>query len=321
MQTVAVGVSAGQACSTVTAWEAWVVFTNELAVNPFLQTICNKIPVLQVFLHSVCSGESSANSNPIQAWLPKDNVWTVAQMFLALGAQDPCLAPTGKIDFCIQSMLAAWKQKDPPQANSHTDPQTNRLCCSKSPTSLQFSPSQCQHDRHCLLFSSLTRGIHGLVINWCNTTHLSKCPTFHSPLPAQPLCCLQCRINANTLCIAHLHIPEKWQRKWSPLSRLQRQSILMPCSGPCLLHAWPLSQQCTTAHTPCPCLYVLLAPGCHFFLHHFSALSGCHLPWYGSRVYPFWSFCLFASVAGAMALLVTNVNTNIILLLGWWHSD
>ncbi len=35
-------------------------------------------------------------------------------MFLALGAQDLHLTLTGKIDFCIQCMLAAWKRKDPP---------------------------------------------------------------------------------------------------------------------------------------------------------------------------------------------------------------
>ncbi len=90
-----------------------IVYTDELALDPFLQTILEKIPILQVFSHQIFSGELSAKGHLVWTYSAEDYIWTVFWMFLALGAQDPCFTLTCKIYFYIQCLEVAWKQKDP----------------------------------------------------------------------------------------------------------------------------------------------------------------------------------------------------------------
>jgi hypothetical protein len=49
----------------ITAWNQWTEFTNELGINPFLQALEDKVPVIQVFALRVCVGELAANDHPI----------------------------------------------------------------------------------------------------------------------------------------------------------------------------------------------------------------------------------------------------------------
>ena len=42
-------VSSGRAQATKTAWAQWEKFCVELALNPLLQTVQNKVPIIQVF--------------------------------------------------------------------------------------------------------------------------------------------------------------------------------------------------------------------------------------------------------------------------------
>ncbi len=91
---------------------------------------------------------------------------------------------------------------------------------------------------------------------------------------------------------------------------------------------WPSPTACLTQITtmhhqphPLPMPLRFWTPWCHFFLHHFSAQSGCYLPWCGFKVSSFQSFSHSLHAAGVMALLVANVDVNIIQLLDWWSSD
>ena len=113
-KTVQEGVSSGRATSTNTCWDIWLDFTTELGLDPFLQAFEDKIPLLQVFAQRVRSGELAANGNPIRARSTEDYVRLVAQTFLHVGTEDPRLNSAGKIDFRIQRMIAAWKKQDPP---------------------------------------------------------------------------------------------------------------------------------------------------------------------------------------------------------------
>ncbi len=92
----------GWAYSTITAWDAWVAFTADLALNPFSKPSTPKYQSYNI---------EFAPKNYQQMAIPSGINWleyaqAVAQAFLALGDQDPCLTLTGKIDLCIQ-------QKDP----------------------------------------------------------------------------------------------------------------------------------------------------------------------------------------------------------------
>jgi hypothetical protein len=113
-QTVLQGISPGRASSTVTAWDKWIEFTSDLGVDPFLQAFPDKIPFLQVFAQRVHSGELAASGNPIRARSVEDYIRMVGQTFLHVGSDDPRLNSAHLIDFRLQRTIAAWKKSDPP---------------------------------------------------------------------------------------------------------------------------------------------------------------------------------------------------------------
>ena len=112
--TVKAGISAGRAKSTLAAWKQWEIFALELALDPLLETIQDKIPVLQVFAHRVRTGALATKGNPIRARSAEDYLRFIAQTFLSVGAADPRVNSAGGIDFRLQRMLSAWKKEDPP---------------------------------------------------------------------------------------------------------------------------------------------------------------------------------------------------------------
>ncbi len=112
-ETILAGVSPGHAASGATAWSKWIDFTRDLGINLFLQTFNDKVPFLQIFAQQVHSGELAARGNPLRSRSAEDYLRHVAQTFLNLGADDPPLNSAFKIDFQLQWTLAAWKITDP----------------------------------------------------------------------------------------------------------------------------------------------------------------------------------------------------------------
>ena len=108
------GVSSGRSKGTCTHWGKWIDYCSELGIDPFLETVQNKIPVLQVFLHRVRAGELAADGNSVRARSAEDYLRSVAQTFLTVGKEDPRLNSAKSIDFRINRMIAAWKKQDPP---------------------------------------------------------------------------------------------------------------------------------------------------------------------------------------------------------------
>ena len=113
-KTVQAGVSLGRAKSTITAWQQWENFALELAIDPLLHSVQDKIPILQVFAQRVRRGDLATKGNPIRARSVEDYLRNVAQTFLGVGADDPRLNSAGDIDFRLKRMIAAWKKEDPP---------------------------------------------------------------------------------------------------------------------------------------------------------------------------------------------------------------
>ncbi len=119
------GVSVGRAKAAVTVWEIWQNYCADLGIDPFLETIQDKVPILQVFAQRVRTGELAAGGHPILARSVEDYVRHVAQTFLGVGANDPRKKPGEKdIDFRIQRLQAAWKKKDPPPNRVNRGEQT-----------------------------------------------------------------------------------------------------------------------------------------------------------------------------------------------------
>lgn len=113
-KTVSKGVCSGRARASVGMWDKWIAFCDDLGLDPFLETIEDKIPFLQVFIHRVRVGELSASGDQVKSRSAEDYLRAVAQTFLAMGAQDPRLNGALKTDFRISRMLSAWKKEDPP---------------------------------------------------------------------------------------------------------------------------------------------------------------------------------------------------------------
>ena len=113
-ETVTSGVSAGRAKSADTSWRQWTEFTDSLGLDPFLEAFEDKVPILQVFGQRVRSGELAADGNPIRARSVEDYIRHVAQTFLHVGTDDPRLNTAGNIDFRLNRTYASWKKVDPP---------------------------------------------------------------------------------------------------------------------------------------------------------------------------------------------------------------
>jgi len=113
-ETVTSGVSAGRAKSADTSWRQWTAFTDSLGLDPFLEAFADKVPILQVFGQRVRSGELAADGNPIRARSVEDYIRHVAQTFLHVGTDDPRLNTAGNIDFRLNRTYASWKKVDPP---------------------------------------------------------------------------------------------------------------------------------------------------------------------------------------------------------------
>ena len=111
---VKAGVSLGRAKATETGWEQWCLFCCQLALDPFLETFEDKVPFLQVFGQRVRDGELAKDGNSVRARTAEDYIRFVAQTFLGVGSPDPRYGEHNKIDFRIGRMIAAWKKEDPP---------------------------------------------------------------------------------------------------------------------------------------------------------------------------------------------------------------
>ena len=108
------GVSTSRSSAASGHWTKWVLYTTQLGFDPLLQTLKDKVPVLQVFLHRVRHGTLSARSNKIKSRSAEEYVRSVAQTYLSLGGPDPRLDLGGNVDFRINRMLKAYSKQDPP---------------------------------------------------------------------------------------------------------------------------------------------------------------------------------------------------------------
>ena len=107
------GVSAGRSAAGNTQWDKWVLYTTQLGLDPFLTTIKDKVPILQVFLRRVRFGKLSAQGRQIKSRSAEDYLRTVAQTYLTLGSDDPRSDSDGKVDFRLRRMLKAYAKEDP----------------------------------------------------------------------------------------------------------------------------------------------------------------------------------------------------------------
>ena len=99
------GVSPGRTTSCIGQWQAGIDFTSELGIDPFLEAFKDKVTILQVIIHQVCSGKLAAKGNQIKSGSVEDYLPAVAQIFLSIGVNNIRLSTAMKTDFFVKRML------------------------------------------------------------------------------------------------------------------------------------------------------------------------------------------------------------------------
>jgi hypothetical protein len=81
-----------------TVWDIWVTFCIVLHIDPYLQTVNDAIPLLQVFAHHYRSGTLAPRGAQVHSRMLEGALCSVGQALATLGSPDPRLQPSGKLD-------------------------------------------------------------------------------------------------------------------------------------------------------------------------------------------------------------------------------
>ena len=80
-EAISTGVSVGRAKAASSVWEIWQNYCSDLGLDPFLEAIQDKVPILQVFAQRVRTGELASHGNPILASSVEEYLRHVAHTF------------------------------------------------------------------------------------------------------------------------------------------------------------------------------------------------------------------------------------------------
>ncbi|MFN9983804.1 MAG: hypothetical protein ACK53Y_28015, partial [bacterium] len=112
--TAAAGVSRGRTGATSTSWNIWEEFCHDLAIDPFLSTISDPVPLLQIFASRYRLGTLAPSGAQVKARTVEDALRAVGQTMASLGYVDPRLQPSGRLDFRLQRQFQQYTKQDPP---------------------------------------------------------------------------------------------------------------------------------------------------------------------------------------------------------------
>ena len=112
MQAVDAGVVAGRTQLAITSWNNWSVFCHDLCIDPQLREITNPISLLQIFAHRYRTGEISGRR--VRARTVEDSLRTIAQTLTRVGAPDPRRDVNQQLDFRLTRQLRSYSKADPP---------------------------------------------------------------------------------------------------------------------------------------------------------------------------------------------------------------
>ena len=96
------GLSAGQATAAYGHWTKWACFCARVALDPLLVAYKYPVPILNAFARDYRTGNITPDSRGVQSRTVKDPVRSIGQSIAILGAKDPWMTSTGKIDGRLQ---------------------------------------------------------------------------------------------------------------------------------------------------------------------------------------------------------------------------
>jgi hypothetical protein len=108
------GVVSKRAAAADAHWGRWVAFCKSLDLDPWLHEIQDPVPIIQVFGQRYRDGRIAPRKHAVKAGTVEDAIRAVGQTFARVGSTDIRKDANGEIDFRIRRQLRSYARTDPP---------------------------------------------------------------------------------------------------------------------------------------------------------------------------------------------------------------
>ena len=125
------GLSVGRATAANDHWTKWAYFCARVALKPLLAAYKEPAPILKSFTRDYRTGNTTPKSRGVQSRTVEDVVRSIGQAIAMLGAKDPLMMSTRKIDGRLQLHFRCYSRKNPPPSRVKPIPAQvlRRLAC------------------------------------------------------------------------------------------------------------------------------------------------------------------------------------------------
>ena len=106
--------SLGQSAAANVHWTKWAYFCARVALEPLLVSYKYPIHTLNAFARDYRTGNITPNSRAVRSITVEDAVQSIGQAIAVLGAKDPQMKSTGKIDGRLQLQFRCYYRQDLP---------------------------------------------------------------------------------------------------------------------------------------------------------------------------------------------------------------
>ena len=96
------GLSFGRSTAADGHWTKWDYFCARVALDPLLVAYKNPVPILNAFAQDYRNGNITPNSRGVRSRTVEDAVRSIGRSIVMLGAKDPRMTSTGKINGRLQ---------------------------------------------------------------------------------------------------------------------------------------------------------------------------------------------------------------------------
>ena len=108
------GFSTGQATAANGHWTKWTYFCARVALDPLLVAYQDPVPILNAFTRDYQTGNIAPDSCGVQSRTVEDSVRSIGHAIAMLGAKDPQMMSTGKLDGRLQLQFRCYSWQYPP---------------------------------------------------------------------------------------------------------------------------------------------------------------------------------------------------------------
>lgn len=306
-------------------WDKWVAYCAEIRLDPTLQGIQDHpIPFLQVFAYRYRHGQINTSRRQVRSRTVENALRSIGQTLATLGSPDPRYTVTGKIDFRLQRMLAAYTRLDPPPNRVKPVPIPVLQHIMHQAVRSQAVPDLAFADMLCLAFFFLLRPgeytgtvsdtqpflLQDLTL-YLGTQRLSPMTAPLEHIRAATFVTLEFTTQKNAVRGEVIGLARSGDPYFCPVTAAARRvTHLRQCQAP------PHQPIASSQHPITHRLHRITSNDLTQTLRQAAIVLGAT---YGFLPHHVSARSLRAS--GAMALLCANVDTDRIQLIGRWRSD